>query len=106
MLFLVAAVPVAAGNLSSTDFAYGYVLNVDGEGAISSLVIPDEVYRTVKMADLGDMRVLNAAGEIVPHHVRQSSLPDTAQQTHTEVPFFSLPSDQEKVGALNLGVRV
>ena len=106
MIFIVNPVPVAAADLSSTDFAFGYALNVDGDGAIASLVIPDEVYRVVKMADLGDMRVLNAAGEIVPHYVRQPSLPDKAQQTRTEVPFFSLHSDQVKAGELNLGVRL
>ena len=53
--------------LSSHDFAYGIPLEVDGDGAIYSLPLPQEVYRYTTRKDLGDVRIFNGYGEVVPH---------------------------------------
>ena len=53
--------------LGSRDFSYGIPLEVDGDGAVYSLSLPEEVYRFTVRSDLGDMRIFNGFGEVVPH---------------------------------------
>jgi len=52
------------------DFAYGMPLGVSGEDALYEVTLPAAVYRGVVRADLSDVRVFNAAGEVVPHAFR------------------------------------
>lgn len=49
------------------DFAYGIPLEVDGDGALYSFDLPAAVYRYSTRLDLGDMRIFNGFGEVVPH---------------------------------------
>lgn len=52
------------------DFAYGATLDADGSEALYEVILPAAVYRGVARADLGDVRVFNGAGEIVPYALR------------------------------------
>lgn len=52
------------------DFAYGTVLEADGSEALYEVILPAALYRGVARADLGDVRVFNSAGEIVPYALR------------------------------------
>jgi len=52
------------------DFAYGLPLEVDGDGALYSFDLPGVVYRYSTRPDLGDMRIFNGYGEVVPHLLR------------------------------------
>ena len=52
------------------DFAYGLRVEAAGTGPIWELTLPEAVYRGVTRADLGDLRVFNAAGVVVPHALR------------------------------------
>ena len=61
LALLSTAVPAQEKTLSSHDFAYGIPLEVDGDGAIYSLPLPEEVYRFSTRRDLGDMRRGGAA---------------------------------------------
>lgn len=85
-------IPVSAqeGRLHAADFAYGYMLEVDGDGAIYGLSLPEDVYRNVTRADLGDVRVFNSEGRIVPMAIRPQ--PVSARTTPAEValPLFPL----------------
>ena len=53
--------------VSESDFAYGYTLEVDGDGAIYSLTLPEAVYHGLTRTDRGDLRVFNSQGVAVPH---------------------------------------
>ncbi|MDP3481288.1 MAG: DUF3999 family protein, partial [Desulfoprunum sp.] len=106
LVFLLGVGPVSAGELSPGDFAYGYPLKTDSKGAISALVVPDEVYRTARRADLGDLRVFNAAGEIVPHLLRQAALQDVSLPSREDVPFFPLPQTAGQGAGAELAVMV
>ena len=55
------------------DFAYGMPIEADGEAALYEIEIPAAVYRTVTRSDLGDIRVFNGQGEVVPHALKQSA---------------------------------
>jgi len=62
-------VPALAGAEQLRDFAYGIPLRISGQDALHKLEVPRAVYEGVR-ADLGDLRVLNGAGEVVPHAFR------------------------------------
>lgn len=85
---LSAAVGAAQPPLQPTDFAYGLPLQATGEAAIYRLALPEIVYTHLTRGDYGDMRVFNAAGEVVPHSLRR---PDAAADEPGEmraVPYY------------------
>ena len=59
-----------AEEITTRDFAAGYYLETSGNNAVYSLELPEDVYHTVKSAELKDVRVFNSAGEVVPHELR------------------------------------
>ena len=87
------------------DYVRGVEVSTYEQRPLVELVLPDEVYRGVTRADLGDLRVFNAAGVAVPHAfcaspvaaepvIRSESLPvfdlqagvpTTSGTTHVEV---------------------
>ena len=84
--------------MTTDDFAYGLPINVDGRGAVYSITLPKEVYTNCTRSDLGDIRMFNADGDIVPHTIRRPKIA-TEKLTVTEsVPFFPL-YDEEKIPA-------
>lgn len=90
VILLTSAKLLMAGDIAPSDFAVGYNLEVDKEGAIYSVAIPEDVYRTVQSSDLRDVRIFNGAGEVVPHGIRNVETdPATLRDTWT-VPFFPL----------------
>lgn len=49
------------------DFAYAMQLDTVGDVGLYRIGLPLDVYRVAVRPDLGDLRVFNAAGEVVPH---------------------------------------
>ncbi|MGB3223618.1 MAG: DUF3999 domain-containing protein [Desulforhopalus sp.] len=93
LILLTSAELLMAGDIAPSDFAVGYNLEVDKEGTIYSVAIPEDVYRTVQSSDLQDVRIFNGAGEVVPHGIRNVETdPATLRDTWT-VPFFPLFQD-------------
>ena len=56
----------AAFAQSPGDFAFRLPVRAEGEHAFLRLEIPDAVYEGIVRADLGDLRLFNGDGEIVP----------------------------------------
>lgn len=104
LILLNLACPALAGAPSAQDFAYGFLLDTEGDGALYSLVVPDEVYRNVQRADLGDVRVLNSSGEVVPHVLRASFEKEAELRSEGNVPFFPFVEPAE--GAKGAGVGI
>ncbi len=52
------------------DYAYGLKIEASGSEALYDVTLPPAVYQGVTRRDLGDVRVFNAAGEVVPHALR------------------------------------
>ncbi|MDR3629592.1 MAG: DUF3999 family protein, partial [Desulfocapsaceae bacterium] len=94
LLMLLLSVSLAgqaqAEAMTANDFAAGYYLEVQKPGAVYTLELPDEVYKTVKRADLGDVLVFNASGETVPHSFRNASPHETQLRELGDIPFFPL----------------
>jgi hypothetical protein len=90
--------------VSPTDFARGADIQADG-GSIFQLLVPDDVYATVIRADLGDVRVLNAEGDVVPHTLRRAAPPDTPNAEWRAVASFPM-SDVQASAAGRTQVKV
>ena len=72
LVFLLLLIPILAnGAERPVDFAYGMAIEADAaQDALHEIEIPAAVYRAVTRADLGDVRVFNGQGEVVPHALR------------------------------------
>ena len=96
-----AAPAVAAGEPPRPlDFAYAAKIVTQGEGAVYRLKLTPEVYLGQTRADLGDLRVFNAAGQPVPQAL---ILPDPAQERERgesapelDLPLFPLIPETEQ----------
>ncbi len=95
-----------AEEVSSNDFAAGYSLEVDNNGAVYSLELPADVYRTVRRADLGDVRVFNSVGDAVPHGFRAIEPEKRTLQGEEGVPFFPLFREEQPDSQATLSLRV
>ncbi len=83
-----AAVCAAAVPVQEDDFAYGLPIQLSGEAAIYRMVLPEVVYSYLSSADFSDMRIFNAAGEVVPHSLRRPVAPEPDTGDTRVVPFF------------------
>lgn len=75
---------------TKNDFAYGYSLEVDGDGAIYSLYLNEHVYRGLTREDRGDLRIFNGHGQVVPHAIRRIEKKTKQALTAIELPIFPL----------------
>ena len=79
---------------------------MDGKGAIYSVELPEDVYKTVTRNDLGDIRVFNGAGEVVPHTIRASRKEDVIRDEWQPLPYFPLYREATgDAGDLSMQVR-
>lgn len=86
--------PPAGAEPTTDQFAFGLPLQVSGEHPFYELELPLPVYQGCARSDLGDLRVFNAAGQVVPH-ARRGPANQTRQQdlVTTELPFFPIPGE-------------
>ena len=92
--------------LKPTDFAYGMALQTDGKDGVYKVSVPLDVYKVVRHADLRDVRVFNADGEVVPHVVTRSSGSVSVKSEPIELPRFPVyASEKSKLGDLDLQIK-
>lgn len=109
--FLLAAIAFAASAGAATppdtprDFAYGLPIQADGRDALYRLELPGAVYRGVLRRDLGDLRVFNGAGEVVPHALYRRAASEAQKRAALALKFFPLYGDAAKAFA-GLSLRV
>jgi hypothetical protein len=72
--------------LKLNDFAYGAEIKSSGDNALVELTLSPDVYRAATRADLGDLRVFNAEGAVVPHILRLP--PTSSSRTIDRPPVF------------------
>jgi len=82
--------PAPGAEPALEDFAFGFTVEGGAGGALWRLELPEAVYRGVTRADLGDLRVFNRAGDIVPHALRLPGMAVAAAPAPVAVPFFPL----------------
>jgi len=76
--------------LSPNDFAYVADIQTAPGSPYYELEIPATVYETAAREDLGDIRVFNGSGQIVPHGFRTHVAEQTSEIKQQSVPFFPL----------------
>lgn len=87
------------------DFAWGKPLLLDGEGGLYRLPLPEEVHRGLARADLGDLRVFNGAGELVPQLLLDATAQAIVPEEPVALPWFALPTPQQQAQA-GMGIRI
>lgn len=110
LFFLLCSVCLAVANTSANeqnkpeapptpqDFAYAVPLLFEGQDALYQATLPLGVYQHTVRGDLGDLRVFNAQGEVVPHMLQQPERSSTSQPVFSKLVFFPLQ------GAANAGL--
>lgn len=78
---------------SPSSFAYGIPIRADGGESLYRLDLPRAVYVGAIRPDLGDVRVFNGAGEVVPHAFRPRVRSETQKRAPVALPFFPLYGD-------------
>jgi hypothetical protein len=103
---VVASAPVVLlAQVSRGDFVRGVEIRTEGGGSLYRVLLPDDVYDTSTRADLADMRVLNAAGETVPHTFRGVRSEADLRPEWQTVPSFPM-SEAQTGAAARTHVRV
>lgn len=109
MRILVFLVLMTAFPLHATErpeqFAAGAPIRVAGKAAIYGVTLPVEVYSGAARADLGDLRVFNAAGEPVPFAFVPRPADPVAQPSTAALALFPLRAPAG-TGVDGLDVRV
>ncbi len=75
------------------DFAYGLPVKVEGEEALYQVELPAAVYQGVAHSDLGDLRVFNGAGEMVPHALKPRELAGKTPSAPARLVIFPLKGE-------------
>ncbi|QZA76800.1 DUF3999 domain-containing protein [Deefgea tanakiae] len=88
----------AWGNPTPADFHYSQSLITQSGSAQYQLSLPLDVYQHSQRSDLGDLRVFNAAGELVPYTLRTPSAIEAKQQA-VSLPFFPQTEQQSTAGS-------
>ena len=109
-LFVLAAIltciPGISLAVSESDFAYKADLDTKKTTPYYELVIPEIVYKQISRDDLGDIRVLNAAGDVVPHGIRDIAVEQMNKQYTESVAYFPLyESSPSMPGGLHLKIQ-
>lgn len=99
-ILIFASGQLLAEEITSREFAAGYYLEVGKNGPVHSILLPEDVYQTVKSSDLRDVRVFNGAGEVVPHEFRTVKTEPAPLSEKEAIPFF--PLFQEVTATSNL----
>ena len=87
-------------------FAFALPITVDGNAPVYRLEVPLAVYRDCVDAQLGDLRVLNGRGEVVPFALRRPSTEVRQAAEPVRLALFPLHGDPAAaVAALSLSVR-
>ena len=93
-------------SLTQNDFAYTADLRTTSGTPFFELEIPELVYKNITRNDLGDMRVLNGAGQVVPHGLRNIEPEVVSHVSEEEVPYFPLYLKQgDSNGDLHLNIK-
>ena len=87
--------PAKAATFRPTDYAYSANLRVTGAGPAYAASIPLEVYRSVTRADLTDICVVNASGEVVPFAVRRLEAPPLRSPEPVRLRLFPILGTSE-----------
>lgn len=98
--------PALAQELAPDDFAYGVTAVVPGEAAAYRAALPLFVYQKASRTDLGDLRVFNQAGQVVPHRLERPRTVVAVVAESTQLPLFPIRGDSPaSINALRVTIE-
>lgn len=96
-----------AGTVAPASFAQRYTLTLSGSAAYYRLTLPPQVYAASQRSDLGDLRILNGAGESLPFSLESPSAPAPLRRAVlTPLNWFAVPTTGEATDRARLGVSL
>ncbi len=98
---LIVIVPASANSIRQSSFAYGYMLELDGNGPIYEVDIPEHVYQTVTNRHYADIRIYNSDGDSVPHLVKLANNVIEENRADIAIPLFPITGDMPLAVALS-----
>ena len=101
---LLSASPLRAGQVPN-DFARGFSVEPEEARPLWELRLPDDVYRTATRQDVGDLRVFNRDGAIVPHRVRRPAALLAEPPQPRPLSFFAVRRRSGE-GRVDRGLRI
>lgn len=102
----------SAQPLGREAFAYSIELEVTPGLPVQTVLVPLAVYRAALRPDLGDVRIFNARGDLLPHAIRKldepAELEQAVEQRELHVPLFPLlaPADAPAAALEQLALRI
>ncbi len=96
---------LAAQHEQPDDYAYAAPVEIGQQAPFQRIALPPAVYRKLTHADLADLRVFNAGGEVVPHAVEPRALALHTPARPLEMPLFALGTAADAGRALNLRIE-
>src|SRR5262249_8486766 len=103
---LIISAPTPARAEVPNDYAYGQPMKPSRSAAAYRVDLPLEVYRYTVRTDLGDLRVFNAEGALVPFSL--SKQPPAQSLSHKEpvsIPLFPLPEGaQARIDGVSINI--
>lgn len=98
-LFAAGAAESLADEPVREQFAYAIPLDVRAGAPVVRMDLPLDVYRNSVMPGLRDLRVLNGAGEVVPHALQPPEAAVRGMPTMLGLPLFALRGEASASGA-------
>lgn len=84
-----------------------YEVNLSGSGPYYRMRLPSEIYAASQRSDLGDVRIVNGAGERVPFSLEAATVPAPVKRVvPAPVTWFAVPSANRAGGQPRLGVSI
>ncbi len=105
-LLLLSLLVHAAAAQAPRDFAYGIALSTEGDSAFYQVELTPTVYAGVVRGDLGDLRVFNADGAVVPFAMVPRSEPTREKSTPIDLPLFPLRVEQPETDLSGLALTL
>jgi hypothetical protein len=109
--FLISALCISAAAIAQTapvkpeTFAHRSRIDLGGATPHHQLALPLAVYQGAMRGDLGDLRVFNGKGEVVPHSLLRSKASSMSQVKETPVSLFPIIGSKEGAGEMSVEVR-
>jgi hypothetical protein len=91
-----------------SEFAMQLPLSVSGENGVVQLLLPLEIYQHSRSADLADLRVYNASGQLLPYALHRPSYRtriETRERAGALFPIYASESVRGSASSLDLQLR-
>lgn len=103
LLLFIPAVICARPNLTMQDFAYGIKLGAEKPDQLYQFYLPPEVYANTTSREIGDVRVYNSAGKMLPYSIKRSPLEKKVKTA--KLAFFPIYSQKRNLNKIKLNVK-